>query len=281
MKIKKLENFLNESAIASGDRQKKIFDLLNSIEKDEMETLTDTLTKLFGYNNFPNYYKLQERRLYKLIDKYNKLKIGYSDDDEKTDTYKNKLIKELKLESLPKYSMVEKVLEKHFTTFKSDDKIKELVDRLYVSYTNSYQAPYNLNDDKSGSWKAFYDDMKKYTQYIRNLKFKYPDNILGERFYVYDLRKDFIKFNLPTKNKGYEYSYLSEVLDILNGGYLKDSNGENLPSWKTIPLFTSGVVTIKTYASGTCDVSGILAKKLRPYIIEKLSKNLNNIIITK
>ena len=181
-----------------------------------------------------------------------------------------------------------------YSKFKETDKIEELVDKLSVDSTETIRIPYE--NDSEFSWNNFFIKLKKYYKYIINPTFKEDDLIYENRtkfnhdifsynIFVYNLSRSFIKFRLYKGDSlYYQFGALKEVLDLINGGEVKDKHNDPIPSWRATNNFYGDNLTIIMYNStGTCDISGELLEKLKPFIINKLRKSNNgcNIIITK
>lgn len=213
--------------------------------KQELEKILDDLSEQgFGYFNR---YDAHQRKIEKIINVNNKLNVSVDSE------FKNNL------QRVDDYVQAEKIAKEHFSKFKPDDKINELLKKFSIQYDDSAGIPSNYADaNEIIRWVEFR------TKY--NLKDEFDK---GYNVQYYNLDKSFLK--IYYNDNQYDFSTL---YGLIYGKSCPDYDRKSIGVWIDLnPL------ELKIFANGYANIRGDI-KKFKEYFYKTLkSERYGNSII--
>ena len=224
--------------------------------RKELETILKFLSEQ-GFGYFSD-YEPHRRKIEHIINKNNTLNVDSSKD--------HKFRKQMM--NLSDYDEAEKEAKTHFSKFKPDDKIYELLNNFYLQNDGVGKTPFgssrffNISDNK---------EIILWVKFRTKYGLKDDQYRVGENFYVYNFDKNYIKFNVPE----YPDRNFKELYKLIMGEECLDFNNSLYGTWQDI-----GKMEIKFFQNGTANIKGGI-NKFKEYYINTLKNYHNYNIIIK
>lgn len=227
------------------DKKTEVKKLPKINNKKQLGQIFDDLNEQgFGYFNT---WEAHESKVNSIINKNNELNIGY-------DKYEvDKLIG-----NIGNYDEIDKITKKHFSKFKPDDKIKELLNIFYLKADATVRPP-------SHRWP----DKKEIFEWV---KFKKRWNINRElnvnwNFSAYNLDKNIIKINNPNRDSYSSWNF-TKLYELLYGKKPeKELSNMNYGDWQDL-----GEIQVKVFKNGTMNIKGNI-KEFKKYLYNNISRD--------
>lgn len=194
-------------------------------------------------------YELHNKKINGLVSKNNKLNINY-----------NSNIKD-KFKNIEDYDEIEKEIQKYFSQFSINDKIKEYIKKFHLVADDQGYTPWNTPNDKDViEWIEFRD------------KYKLKDEFSGSREEVryYNLDKNYLKIHFYGQS-GWDFKFF---YNAILGEECKEFDEKRVGVYQNI-----GKIEIKFFAKGGANIKGDLKKFKELYYNELLKDHYFHMII--